>query len=88
MTNLGQLAEEVGELSRLLIREYGEQSWKTGEKPDDVKKKIAEELADIAFVVLCLSDQCGIDLSDAFEKKMMIKTERDKERHRNNTKLD
>lgn len=88
LTNLGQLSEEVGELSRLLIRQYGDQSWKMNEEPTDVKEKIAEELSDITFVVLCLANQIGIDLEDAFEKKIHYKTQRDSERHKQNSKLD
>ena len=88
LTNMAMLTEEVGELSRLLIREYGEQSWKEGEKPRDVREGIAEELADISFVVFCLADQCGIDLQDAFDRKLKLKTERDRDRHGQNTKLD
>jgi NTP pyrophosphatase (non-canonical NTP hydrolase) len=88
LTNLGQLSEEVGELSRLIIREYGEQSWKNNEKPTDIKEKIAEELSDITFVVLCLANQVGIDLEESFEKKLNIKTYRDSERHKLNQKLD
>ncbi|HMW37948.1 MAG: pyrophosphatase [Saprospiraceae bacterium] len=88
LTNLGQLTEEVGELARILIREYGQQSWKKGSAPENVRQAIADELADIAFVVFCLSDQLDIDLEDAFKEKLRLKTDRDRERHMSNKKLD
>ncbi|NOT35832.1 MAG: nucleotide pyrophosphohydrolase [Saprospiraceae bacterium] len=87
LTNLGQLIEEVGELSRLIIRQHGEQSWKSGEEPVNIKEQIGEELSDILFVTLCLANQMHIDLDSSFEKKMAIKTNRDYQRHQNNTKL-
>lgn len=83
LTNMAQLTEEVGEVARIIARRYGEQS----EKDSDKDKDLGEELADVVFVVLCLANQTGIDLQSAFEKKMRLKSERDKERHKNNEKL-
>ena len=83
LTNMAQLTEEVGEVARIIARRYGEQS----EKESDKNKDLGEELADVLFVVLCLANQTGIDLQDAFEKKLDIKTKRDHERHHNNQKL-
>ncbi|MDC0177658.1 nucleotide pyrophosphohydrolase [Polaribacter sp.] len=83
LTNMAQLTEEVGEVARIIARRYGEQS----EKESDKNKDLGEELADVLFVVLCLANQIGIDLQDAFEKKLDIKTKRDHERHHNNQKL-
>jgi NTP pyrophosphatase (non-canonical NTP hydrolase) len=83
LTNMAQLTEEVGEVARIIARRYGEQS----EKESDKNKDLGEELADVLFVVLCLANQTGIDLQDAFEKKLEIKTKRDHERHHNNQKL-
>jgi NTP pyrophosphatase (non-canonical NTP hydrolase) len=83
LTNMAQLTEEVGEVARIIARRYGEQS----EKESDKNKDLGEELADVMFVVLCLANQTGINLQDAFEKKLDIKTKRDHERHHNNQKL-
>jgi NTP pyrophosphatase (non-canonical NTP hydrolase) len=83
LTNMAQLTEEVGEVARIIARRYGEQS----EKESDATKDLGEELADVLFVVLCLANQTGIDLQDAFDKKMEIKTKRDHDRHHNNPKL-
>ena len=83
LTNMAQLTEEVGEVARIIARRYGEQS----EKESDKTKDLGEELADVVFVVLCLANQTGIDLQEAFEKKLSLKTKRDKERHQNNQKL-
>ena len=83
LTNMAQLAEEVGEVARIIARRYGEQS----EKPRDRDKDLGEELADVIFVTLCLANQTGVDLSTAFEKKLEKKTERDHDRHHNNPKL-
>jgi NTP pyrophosphatase (non-canonical NTP hydrolase) len=83
LTNMAQLTEEVGEVARIIARRYGEQS----EKESDNNKDLGEELADVLFVVLCLANQTGINLQDAFEKKLDIKTKRDHERHHNNQKL-
>jgi NTP pyrophosphatase (non-canonical NTP hydrolase) len=83
LTNMAQLTEEVGEVARIIARRYGEQS----EKESDKNKDLGEELADVVFVVLCLANQTGIDLQEAFDKKLNLKTERDKNRHKNNDKL-
>ena len=83
LTNMAQLTEEVGEVARIIARRYGEQS----EKESDKAKDLGEELADVVFVVLCLANQTGIDLQKAFDKKLDFKTTRDRDRHRNNEKL-
>jgi len=83
LTNMAQLTEEVGEVARIIARRYGEQS----EKESDKNKDLGEELADVVFVVLCLANQTGINLQDAFEKKLDVKTKRDQNRHQNNQKL-
>ena len=83
LTNMAQLTEEVGEVARIIARRYGEQS----EKESDKNKDLGEELADVVFVVLCLANQTGIDLQQAFDKKLELKSERDKDRHKNNDKL-
>ncbi len=83
LTNMAQLTEEVGEVARIIARRYGEQS----EKESDKNKDLGEELADVIFVVLCLANQTGIDLQVAFDKKMLIKTKRDHDRHHQNKKL-
>ena len=83
LTNMPILTEEVGEVARIIARRYGEQS----EKESDKNKDLGEELADVVFVVLCLANQTGIDLQAAFDKKMDLKSVRDKDRHKNNDKL-
>jgi NTP pyrophosphatase (non-canonical NTP hydrolase) len=83
LTNMAQLTEEVGEVARIIARRYGEQS----EKESDKNKDLGEELADVMFVVLCLANQTGINLQDAFEKKLDIKTKRDHDRHHNKQNL-
>lgn len=83
LTNMAQLTEEVGEVARIIARRYGEQS----EKESDKSKDLGEELADVVFVVLCLANQTGIDLQEAFDKKLQLKSLRDKDRHKNNDKL-
>ena len=83
LTNMAILTEEVGEVARIIARRYGEQS----EKESDKSKDLGEELADVLFVTLCLANQTGTDLQSAFDKKMKVKTDRDKERHQNNVKL-
>ncbi len=83
LTNMAMLTEEVGEVARIIARKYGEQS----EKESDKSRDLGEELADVLFVTLCLANQTGTDLQRAFDKKMKMKTERDKERHQNNQKL-
>ncbi len=82
LTNMAILTEEVGELARIMARTYGDQSFKAGEKKD-----IADELTDVLWVVLCLANQTGIDLTESFKKNIDKKTTRDKERHINNPKL-
>ena len=84
LTNMAILTEEVGEVARIISREYGEQSFKSGEKE---KANLAEELADVLFVVICLANQTGVDLSAAFSEKLVKKTNRDKNRHIMNDKL-
>lgn len=83
LTNMAQLTEEVGEVARIIARRYGEQS----EKESDKDKDLGEELADVMFVVLCLANQTGVNLQDAFDRKLDIKTKRDHDRHQNNKKL-
>jgi NTP pyrophosphatase (non-canonical NTP hydrolase) len=83
LTNMAQLTEEVGEVARIIARRYGEQS----EKPSDKDKDLGEELADVIFVVLCLANQTGVNLQEAFDKKLDLKTSRDHDRHHNNQKL-
>jgi len=83
LTNMAQLTEEVGEVARIIARRYGEQS----EKESDKNKDLGEELADVLFVVLCLANQTGVDLQEAFDKKLDIKTKRDHDRHHKNDKL-
>lgn len=83
LTNMAQLTEEVGEVARIIARRYGEQS----EKESDKQKDLGEELADVVFVVLCLANQTGIDLQEVFNRKLVLKTERDQQRHKNNPKL-
>ena len=83
LTNTAILMEEVGELARIMARQYGEQSFKENEKDLD----IAEEMADILFVLMCLANQTGVELEDAFKKNLEKKTRRDKERHSGNPKL-
>lgn len=83
LTNMAQLTEEVGEVARIIARRYGEQS----EKESDKDKDLGEELADVLFVVLCLANQTGINLQEAFDKKLDLKTKRDHNRHHTNKKL-
>jgi NTP pyrophosphatase (non-canonical NTP hydrolase) len=83
LTNMAMLTEEVGEVARIIARRYGEQS----EKESDKNKDLGEEMADVLFVLICLANQTGINLEDAFTKSLLKKTERDQERHQNNPKL-
>lgn len=83
LTNMAILTEEVGEVARLIARTYGEQSFKESDKHKD----LGDEMADVLWVLICLANQTGIDLTDAFRKNMEKKTKRDKERHINNQKL-
>ena len=87
MTNAVILMEEVGELSSLMARKYGEQSFKESMTEELIKKKISEELADILFVITCLANQTGTDLTTAFNDKLRLKTYRDANRHKDNPKL-
>lgn len=82
LTNMAVLTEEVGELARIISRKYGDQSFKPGESDDP-----SEEMADILWVLLCLANQTGVDLTEALRKSFEKKTSRDKDRHKNNPKL-
>lgn len=83
LTNMAVLTEEVGEVARIISRRYGEQSFKPGEENAD----LADELADVLWVVICLANQTGVNLTEAFERNMQKKTSRDSKRHLNNSKL-
>lgn len=83
LTNMAQLTEEVGEVARIVSRRYGEQSC----KPGDLDKDLGDELADVLWVVLCLANQTGVDLTEALERNFAKKTARDSHRHRENEKL-
>ncbi|TPH15870.1 nucleotide pyrophosphohydrolase [Litorilituus lipolyticus] len=87
LTNLSNLIEEVGELARLIGREFGEQSFKKGEQPKCIKAAISDELTDVLFIVICLANQLGINLDEAFNENMNKKNKRDRNRHVNNSKL-
>ena len=82
LTNMAVLTEEVGEMARVMARRYGDQSFKAGEKDN-----LADEMADVLWVLLCIANQTGTNLTEAFEKNIQKKTERDKNRHKNNPKL-
>ena len=83
LTNMAILTEEVGELARVISRTYGEQSFKKSDK----EANLADEMADVLWVLICLANQTGVNLTDAFEKNMLKKTDRDKTRHLENDKL-
>ncbi|MBL7863914.1 MAG: nucleotide pyrophosphohydrolase [Cyclobacteriaceae bacterium] len=83
LTNMTILTEEVGELARIMARRYGDQS----EKESDKGKDLGEEMADVLWVLICLANQTGVNLTEAFEKNMQKKTARDKDRHHQNPKL-
>ncbi|MEN9950388.1 MAG: hypothetical protein RLY85_1140 [Bacteroidota bacterium] len=83
LTNMAILTEEVGELARVMARKYGDQSFKKNESPD----RLADEMADVLWVLICLANQTGVDLTDAFRKNMEKKTIRDADRHKQNAKL-
>ena len=83
LTNMALLTEEVGELARIVARQYGEQSF----KDSDREKNLADEMVDVLFVLVCLANQTGVDLEEAFQRNMRKKTERDANRHSNNEKL-
>lgn len=87
LTNTAVLMEEVGEVARLMARLYGEQSFKKSEEASSAPAQLADEMADVLFVLICLANQTGIDLTDALEKNLAKKTSRDADRHRNNEKL-
>jgi NTP pyrophosphatase (non-canonical NTP hydrolase) len=82
LTNMAVLTEEVGELARVIARKYGDQSFKAGEKDN-----LGEEMADVLWVLICLANQTGVDLTKELRKSIEKKTQRDKERHLNNDKL-
>ena len=82
LTNMAVLTEEVGELARVMARKYGDQSFKAGEKDN-----MEEEMADVLWVLICLANQTGVNLTEAFQKTIEKKTSRDKDRHKNNSKL-
>jgi NTP pyrophosphatase (non-canonical NTP hydrolase) len=83
LTNMAMLTEEVGEVARIIARRYGEQS----EKESDKNKDLGDEMADVLFVLMCLANQTGVDLTEAMKKNLEKKTVRDSERHKNNPKL-
>lgn len=83
LTNLGILMEEVGELSRIMVRTYGEQSF----KKSDQGRQLDDEMADVLWVLICLANQTGVDLAAALQRNMEKKSQRDADRHRNNDKL-
>lgn len=83
LTNMAMLTEEVGEVARIIARQYGEQSF----KPSDRDKVLADELADVLFVVICLANQTGVDLTTALKRNLEKKTQRDADRHKQNEKL-
>ena len=82
LTNMAVLTEEVGELARIMARTYGDQSFKEGEKHD-----LFDEIADVLWVLICLANQTGVNLTEAFQRNLEKKTNRDKDRHKNNPKL-
>lgn len=83
LTNMAMLTEEVGEVARIIARKYGEQSF----KHSDTDKDLGDELADVLFVLICIANQTGVNLTDALQKNLEKKTNRDSDRHRNNEKL-
>ena len=91
LTNLGILMEEVGELSRLMVRKYGEQSFKETDAPpfseEEGKTKLGDEMADVLWVLVCLANQTGVDLTTALQKNFEKKNLRDAQRHKDNPKL-
>ncbi|MBE6260487.1 MAG: pyrophosphatase [Prevotella sp.] len=89
LTNMAVLTEEVGELARVIARRYGDQSWKTSDPrgTDNGKAALGEEMADVLWVLLCLANQTGVDLTEELKKSIEKKTKRDAERHKNNGKL-
>jgi NTP pyrophosphatase (non-canonical NTP hydrolase) len=87
LTNVALLMEEVGEFSKLMACTYGEQTFKSGREPKDVKYEIADEMADILFVLTCLANQMGIDINEAMAQNLLKKSNRDTQRHHQNPKL-
>ena len=89
LTNMAVLTEEVGELARIIARRYGDQSWKANDPraEDNGKAAMGEEMADVLWVLLCLANQTGVDLTEELKKSIEKKTKRDAERHKNNSKL-
>jgi len=89
LTNMAVLTEEVGELARIIARRYGEQSWKASDPraEDNGQKALKEEMADVLWVLICLANQTGVDLTEALKQSIEKKTNRDKTRHINNPKL-
>jgi NTP pyrophosphatase (non-canonical NTP hydrolase) len=89
LTNMTVLTEEVGELARVMARRYGDQSWKTGDprSANNGQEALGEEIADVLWVLLCLANQTGVDLTEELKKSIEKKTKRDAERHINNEKL-
>lgn len=87
LTNMALLTEEVGELSRLIARQYGEQSFKNEAEADNIKEKMADEMADVFFVLTCLANQMDINLTVAIKKNLLKKTNRDSYRHKQNKKI-
>lgn len=89
LTNMAVLTEEVGELARVISRRYGEQSWKSGDPraADNGQEALKEEMADVLWVLICLANQTGVDLTEALQKSIEKKTMRDETRHKNNPKL-
>ena len=89
LTNMTVLTEEVGELARVMARRYGDQSWKTGDprSANNGQEALGEEIADVLWVLLCLANQTGVDLTEELKKSIEKKTKRDAERHKNNEKL-
>lgn len=87
LTNTVLLMEEVGEMSRLMARIYGEQSFKKSENEATAQADLADEMADVLFILICLANQTGVDLTDALQKNLAKKTGRDRERHAGNEKL-
>jgi len=83
LTNMAMLTEEVGEVARIIARKYGEQSFKESDK----NKELSDELADVLFVIICLANQTGVNLTEALQKNLDKKSNRDTERHQNNEKL-
>ena len=87
LTNMAILTEEVGEVARLMARLYGEQSFKRPEEAEHAKEKLGDEMADVLFVLICLANQCGVDLTEALRKNLDKKTKRDANRHARNERL-